>query len=244
VSVPVAWGGRVRCFLSASACPEPGPGESGAFAALGRITAAVLEHADMAARIEPSVRVRTEAMGAAMRQRVEASADAIDERDGYRPGRRLRVAALARQVGERIGMASAELDQLETAARLHNAGKAKLPDVVLAKAGRLEPDERELVALHPEWGAEMLARVPGLGPAAAVVLFHRERPDGSGYPYGLRGDRIPLPSCIIGACDALDAMLSDRPYRMRLEPGMAAGELRAGAARHFDREVVEAVLAA
>jgi HD-GYP domain-containing protein (c-di-GMP phosphodiesterase class II) len=99
------------------------------------------------------------------------------------------------------------------------------------------------VSFHPEWGAELLARVPGLEAVAAIVLFHRERIDGTGYPYGIRGANIPLPSRIIGACDALDAMLSDRPYRMGLEPIVAEGELRAAAASHFDSDVIEAVLA-
>jgi HD-GYP domain-containing protein (c-di-GMP phosphodiesterase class II) len=245
-SVTIEWGGRVRGSLTAE---ESGPPrllekkDLDALAMLGRLTASALEHAEMGSRLEPSMRVRVETMGAAMRERIEASADVIDRRDGYAPGRRQRLAALAREVGGRLGLAPLELDELETAARLHNAGKSKLPDAVLAKRAPLEEDEVDLVSFHPEWGAELLARVPGLASAGAIVLFHRERMDGSGYPYGLRGKRIPLASRIIGACDALDAMLSDRPYRMRLEPLAAQGELRAGAATYFDSDVIEAVLA-
>jgi HD-GYP domain-containing protein (c-di-GMP phosphodiesterase class II) len=245
-SVPIEWAGRMRGSLTAESSGPWRPlekGELDALAMLGRLTAAALEHAEMGSRLEPSMRVRVETMGAAMRERIEASADVIDRRDGYSPGRRQRLAVLAREVGSRLGLPPAELDELEAAAGLHNAGKSKLPDAVLAKRAPLEDDEIELVSLHPEWGAEMLARVPGLASAGAIVLFHRERMDGSGYPYGIRGNNIPLASRIVGACDALDAMLSDRPYRMRLEPLAAQGELRAAAASYFDSEVIEAVLA-
>jgi HD-GYP domain-containing protein (c-di-GMP phosphodiesterase class II) len=245
-SAPVEWAGRVRGSLAVTGAEARGPldkRERDALALLGRLTAAALEHAEMGSRLDPSMRVRVETMGAAMRERIEASADVIDRRDGYAPGRRQRLAELAREVGERLGLPSDELDELELAARLHNAGKSKLPDAVLAKRTSLEPDELDLVSFHPEWGAELLARVPGLAPVGAIVLFHRERVDGSGYPYGLAGDRIPLASRIVGACDALDAMLSDRPYRVRLEPLAAEGELRSAAASHFDSDVIEAVLA-
>lgn len=245
-SVPIEWAGRVRGALSAVS-EEPGrvveATELAAVATLGRLTAAALEHADMGARLEPSMRVRVEAMSAAMMNRIEASADVIDMRDGYAPGRRKRLGALARQVGERLGLPRSELDELDVAARLHNTGKYKLPDAVLAKPRPLEQEERQLVTFHPEWGAEALARVPGLEAVAAIVLLHRERVDGTGYPYGLTGAHIPLASRIIGACDAMDAMLSDRPYRMRLEPIAAEGELRAGAESYFDEEIIEAVLA-
>jgi HD-GYP domain-containing protein (c-di-GMP phosphodiesterase class II) len=152
------------------------------------------------------------------------------------------VGALARQVGERLGLPRAELEELELAGRLHNAGKYKVPDAVLSKPHPLEQEERQLVTFHPEWGAEALARVPGLEAVAAIVLFHRERVDGTGYPYGLKGEHIPLASRVVGACDAMDAMLSDRPYRMRLEPIVAEGELRAGAQSYYDEDIIEAVL--
>jgi HD-GYP domain-containing protein (c-di-GMP phosphodiesterase class II) len=245
-SVPIEWAGRLRGSLTAESNGSQRrleKGELDAFAMLGRLTAAAFEHAEMGSRLEPSLRVRVETMGAAMRDRIEASADVIDGRDGYAPGRRQRLAALAREVGSRLGLPEAELGELETAARLHNAGKSKLPDAVLAKRAPLENDEVELVSFHPEWGAELLARVPGLASAGAIVLFHRERMDGSGYPYGLRGTSIPLASRIVGTCDALDAMLSDRPYRMRLERRAAQGELRDAAASYFDSDVIEAVLA-
>jgi HD-GYP domain-containing protein (c-di-GMP phosphodiesterase class II) len=245
-SVSIEWGGRMRGSLTAEDSHPVRALEKkdlDALAMVGRLTAAALEHAEMGSRLEPNLRARVDSMGAAMRERIEASADVIDRRDGYAPGRRQRLAALAREVGGRLGLPPDELDELETAARLHNAGKSKLPDAVLAKRAALEAAEVELVSLHPEWGAELLARVPGLASAGAIVLFHRERMDGSGYPYGIRGTRIPLASRIVGACDALDAMLSDRPYRMRLERGAAQGELRDAAASYFDADVIEAVLA-
>jgi HD-GYP domain-containing protein (c-di-GMP phosphodiesterase class II) len=246
-SVPIEWAGRVRGALSAVGDVSGesfGHAELAALAMLGRLAAAALEHADMVARLAPNMQAQVGAMDIAMMSRIEASADVIEQRDGYEPGRRRRLAELTRQVGERLGLPARELEELELAARHHNAGKYKLPDTVLSKPDPLDRDERELVTLHPEWGAEALARVPGLEAVAAIVLFHNERLDGSGYPYGLEGARIPLASRIIGACDAIDAMRSDRPYRERLEPVAAEGELRAGSPGRFDRTVVEAVLSA
>jgi HD-GYP domain-containing protein (c-di-GMP phosphodiesterase class II) len=94
---------------------------------------------------------------------------------------------------------------------------------------------------HPVWGAELLACVPGVEAVAGIVRFHHERWDGRGYPDGLSGERIPLASRIIAACDAYHAMTSDRPYRRAMSPEHALDELRANAGSQFDPRVVAAV---
>jgi diguanylate cyclase len=148
-------------------------------------------------------------------------------------------------VGERFGLSPAALAEIELAALLHDIGKVRVPDSILNKPGALTEDERAVMNRHPVWGAELLARVPGLEPVATIVRFHHERWNGGGYPAGLAGTRIPLTSRIIAVCDAHHAMTSDRPYRAALSQAHALAELRAGAGTQFDPVVVadlEAVL--
>jgi HD-GYP domain-containing protein (c-di-GMP phosphodiesterase class II) len=113
---------------------------------------------------------------------------------------------------------------------------------VLQKPGPLNNHEWQLMACHVEWGAELLRHLPDCEPIARMVRHHHERFDGSGYPDGLKGDRIPLASRVIAACDAYGAMVSDRPYRRALSPARALAELRDGAGGQFDPDVVTAVL--
>jgi HD-GYP domain-containing protein (c-di-GMP phosphodiesterase class II) len=148
---------------------------------------------------------------------------------------------MARRVGERVGMPDEDLGLLEYAARLHDVGKLGVPDAILQKPGPLDEDEWVVMRRHPEWGAEMIAQVPGLEDLASLVVAHHERWDGSGYPHGLSGDRIPLASRVISACDAFEAMVSRRPYREPLSVEEAVAELVAGAGTQFDPEVIRAV---
>jgi HD-GYP domain-containing protein (c-di-GMP phosphodiesterase class II) len=198
------------------------------------------ELADLAsaALIERDLRARAEAVldaGAAMLAR------AVDIRDDYTGRHSAQVGILARRVGERIGMPEEELGLLQHAARLHDVGKLSVPDAILQKPGPLDADEWAVMRRHPEWGAEMIAQVPGLEELATLVVSHHERWDGAGYPSGLAGERIPLASRVIAACDAFEAMVSRRPYRAPLSVEEALAELVAAAGTQFDPEVVAAV---
>jgi HD-GYP domain-containing protein (c-di-GMP phosphodiesterase class II) len=113
---------------------------------------------------------------------------------------------------------------------------------VLNKPGPLEPHESEVIRCHAAWGSETLARIPGLEAVATIVRFHHERWDGTGYPDGLSGGRIPLASRIIAVCDAYGAMTSDRPYRAALRADVALSEIRTGSGSQFDPDVVYALI--
>jgi HD-GYP domain-containing protein (c-di-GMP phosphodiesterase class II) len=132
--------------------------------------------------------------------------------------------------------------ELEFAARLHDVGKIQVPDAVLNKPGPLDSDESDVIRSHAAWGAATLSRIPGLEAVATLVRFHHERWDGSGYPDGLSGGRIPLGSRIISVCDAYGAMTCDRPYRGAMDSRDALREIRAGAGSQFDPAVVAALL--
>jgi len=172
---------------------------------------------------------------------VSMLARAVDIRDDYTGRHSVQVGELARRVGVRIGMAEADLGMLEYAARLHDLGKLSVPDSILQKPGPLDEDEWAVMRRHPQWGAEMIAQVPGLEELATLVVAHHERWDGSGYPNGLAGEGIPLASRVISACDAFEAMVTRRPYRAPLTVDEALAELVAAAGTQFDPDVVAAV---
>ena len=120
-------------------------------------------------------------------------------------------------------------------------GKIRVPPAILGKPGSLTDHELEIMRLHPLWGAEIVAGIPGLQAVALLVRLHHERLDGCGYPVGLPGARIPLASRIVSACDAYGAMIDDRPYRSGLKPEDGIAELRRCAGTQFDPSVVEAL---
>jgi putative nucleotidyltransferase with HDIG domain len=166
---------------------------------------------------------------------------AVADGDTYRHS--LEVAATATVVGRRLGLAPAELVEVELGALLHDVGKLRLPPHILGKPGRLTEDECRLVRLHPEWGAEMVGRIPGLEAVALIVRLHHERPDGTGYPHGLSRERIPVASRIVSVCDAYGAMTKRRPYREPLDVDAALLELERHAGTQFDPQAVQALAA-
>ena len=169
-------------------------------------------------------------------------AGAVEMRDAYTGEHSQAVVRLARRVGEKLGLTEKELSELEIGARLHDVGKIGIPDAVLRKNGPLDGAEWEIMRSHPEWGAELVDRVPGLEHVSQIVRHAHERWDGDGYPDRLHCTDIPLESRIIFACDAYHAMTSDRPYRDALRPSIAVSELRDGAGGQFDPDVVNVLV--
>jgi HD-GYP domain-containing protein (c-di-GMP phosphodiesterase class II) len=172
---------------------------------------------------------------------VDALATALSVWDGQTREHSDTVVDLARLTGARMGLDKVELLELELAALLHDVGKLRVPREVLRKPARLSESERRLMRNHPVWGAELVSGVPGLQAVALIVRHHHERVDGSGYPAGLSGVRIPVASRIMAVCDAYGAMTEARPYRAERLPHEALEELRHQAGSQFDPAVVEAL---
>jgi putative nucleotidyltransferase with HDIG domain len=228
--LPLRTNGRVRGVLSLGTADSPVRAEP-----LEEITNAL---AHVLAQSEASRRLaRTVQAG------IEALASLLDLRDGYAARDAGEIAELACSVGRRLGGDEETLTTLSIAGKLHDIGKIGVPDRILSKPGRLDPDERAIMERHAVWGAETLGRIPGFDPVAEIVRSHHERWDGQGYPAGLAGEDIPLPARIIGACEAYRAMTSDRPYRGALGPQRAVELLEQGAGSHFDPAVVEHLVA-
>ena len=123
---------------------------------------------------------------------------------------------------------------------LHDIGKIGIPERILVKSGPLNPSEWTVMRTHPVVGAHIVTPIRVLGDAVDVVRFHHERFDGDGYPYGLRGEEIPLAARIFSVVDAFDAITSHRPYRKARDVPEALEELRRCAGSQFDPDVVEA----
>jgi HD-GYP domain-containing protein (c-di-GMP phosphodiesterase class II) len=230
VTVPAVWEGQLRGALVAEA-PDGcrfGGAEVDLLAELATTAGAALGHAE---RREQALR--------SIRTQVRDLVQAIDAHDGYTAGHSEEVVEWSCMVGERLRLSLPDVLELELGALLHDLGKVRLPEAILRKPGALNREERTLVNRHPVWGAEFLERVPGLEPVATIVRFHHERWDGTGYPDGLRRDRIPVASRIIAVCDAYQAMTSHRAYRAALPPAAAASQLCAGAGTQFDPAVVD-----
>ncbi len=174
---------------------------------------------------------------------LRALAAAIDAKDDYTRGHSERVAAIAAELARALGCAAHEVERISTAARMHDIGKIGVPDHLLRGGHALTPAEKAEVARHPTVGAEILLPIHTLADVVPIVRHHHERVDGSGYPAGLRGEAIPFGSRVLAVADALDAMITDRPYRRGMGVDAALAELRQHGGTHFWEPVVEAAWA-
>jgi HD-GYP domain-containing protein (c-di-GMP phosphodiesterase class II) len=168
---------------------------------------------------------------------IEVMEDVIEDLHGHVH----RVSDLAVDLGIGIGLPGDDLDRLALAGVLHDVGKIHLDPKILGKPGPLDDDEFELIRRHPEMGFAMTrnrldARV------AEAILYHHERVDGRGYPFGLEADNIPILSRIVLVADAFDAMTSVRAYQPALPIEFAVQEIRKNAGTQFDTTVVDIFL--
>lgn len=175
-----------------------------------------------------------------MMDALRSLATAIETRDDYTGEHVERVARYAAATGRELGLAGQQLRDLWVGALLHDVGKLGVPDHVLKKPGRLTPEEYEEMKRHPELGAAIMERSSFLRPGLPAVLHHQECWDGSGYPFGLRGEDISLQGRIVAVVDTFDAIISARPYRPGSSPEVAMEEIRRHAGTQFDPAVVEA----
>ncbi|MFN7036907.1 MAG: HD-GYP domain-containing protein [Bellilinea sp.] len=173
---------------------------------------------------------------------VLALAKAQESRDFSTGSHCRRVTRMAEQVALRMGCTFREVQDVRRAALLHDIGKIGIPDQILHKPGPLTEREWAIMRQHPEIGARILRLVHGLSEVARLVLAHHERYDGSGYPYGLSGDSIPLGARILAVVDAFGAMTTDRVYRPALSFRDALAELKRCAGTDFDPKVVDVFL--
>jgi putative nucleotidyltransferase with HDIG domain len=149
------------------------------------------------------------------------------------------VARYSREIAKQLGLSDREQDVVHTAALLHDIGKFIFPDSILFADTKLTKEQFEIVRMHPEQGARLVARIEGYGPVAEIILAHHERIDGRGYPNGLVGEQIPLAARIISVADTYDVMTSRDSYRDPVSSREAIDELRRVSDAQLDAGVVE-----
>ncbi|MFJ4769111.1 HD-GYP domain-containing protein [Streptomyces uncialis] len=181
---------------------------------------------------------------AAHQSTIRALVQAVDLKDGYTRGHSERVGQASVMIARELGMDDNRVETLRFAGILHDVGKLGVPTRLLRKDGPLTPQERRVIELHPEYGHEITRGIGFLGEARAAILHHHERVDGSGYPYGLAGDRIPECARVVAVADAFDAMTSTRSYSRARSVPKAVAELERCAGAHFDPRMVGALVRA
>ena len=186
---------------------------------------------------------------AAYRQGVELLGRIMQEAHPYTHGHLHRVARWARKIAEEMHLPPSSMQHIEDAAILHDIGKVAVDDRVLNKVGKLTEEDWNMIRRHPVTGAELVLKMSVMGKVGHWIRHHHERPDGKGYPDGLRDDAIPIESSIISAVDAFDAMVGgpakedQRPYREPMTQEAAIAELRRHAGTQFHAEVVSVFIA-
>lgn len=171
-----------------------------------------------------------------------AVANAIELRDHYTVGHAWRVTNFAVEMARVLGWSEEKLKECEMGGALHDVGKIGVDDAILHKPGRLDDEEYDRMKVHPERGARMLRDSTFLVSLVPYALYHHERYDGKGYPFGLAGEQIPIEGRLMAVADAFDAMTSSRPYRGSLEPKIAIAEIEGGKGTQFDPMCADALV--
>jgi putative two-component system response regulator len=188
--------------------------------------------------------VRTDQLLATRQQVVQCLGAAAEYKDNETGLHVLRMSHYARLLAQAMGYDDGDLEDIFSAAPMHDVGKIGIPDAILRKPGRLDEDEMRVMRTHPEIGARIIGdHAEGmLAMARRIALYHHEKWDGSGYPQGLAGEAIPLEARIVAVADVFDALTSTRPYKRAWSFDDAVAFLQAESGRHFDPALVEAFL--
>ena len=173
---------------------------------------------------------------------IEAFAKTIDMKDRYTNGHSFRVADYTSMLAKELGYSDEDVIKYHRIALLHDIGKIGVPAAVLNKQGKLTDEEFAIIKSHSSRGYNVLKDISIMPELAIGAAAHHERPDGKGYPKGLKGDEIPRVAQIIAVADTFDAMYSDRPYRKRMNFEKAVSIIRDGAGTQLEKDVVEAFL--
>jgi len=173
---------------------------------------------------------------------IEVLSDALDLKDAETEGHSRRVTAYTIAIARQMGLSKEEIRVIAQGALLHDIGKLAIPDRILLKPSKLTEEEMATMREHCYLGYKIIKDIPFLAGAAEIVYSHQERYDGTGYPRGLKGEKIPLGARMFSIADTLDAMTVDRPYRLAQSFEAARKEIKDWSGRQFDPEIVKVFL--
>ncbi len=203
---------------------------------LGILTTVIVE-----VRLKP-MKMESEADKSIILQTMQTFSNFIDTKDPNTKGHSTRVAYYSKELAKQLRLPNRDVELIYYIALMHDIGKIYIPDEILNKPGKLTPDERAIIETHAAKGAEILKDFTAIEGIADGARYHHEHYDGSGYPKGLAGEKIPFLARIICVADSYDAMSSDRCYRPRLKKSEIISELKKNSGTQFDPEVVECML--
>lgn len=200
-----------------------------------------VDRIELVARVKSALRLKRvyDSLDSA-EQVIFALAAAVEAKDPFTQAHTQRVAESARHVGVCLGLGETEREALYRGGVIHDIGKIGVPDAILLKPGPLDAAELTAMHLHPIIGATIVAPLRSAAQVVPIIRHHHERFDGTGYPDRLRGEAIPQLARIVAVCDAYDALVNDRPYRLRRTQAEAIAILRSGSGGQWDPRVVEA----
>ncbi|WP_440876593.1 HD-GYP domain-containing protein [Thalassotalea sp. PLHSN55] len=199
---------------------------------------------DQARHLEQLVEQRTQELNDTRLEIIRRLGRAAEYKDNETGMHVIRMSWFAKFIAEELGMEPKWCELLYNAAPMHDIGKIGIPDSVLLKPGKLDPDEWEIMKKHSEYGAKIIGEhsFPLFQMAQELALYHHEKWDGSGYPYGLKDTDIPLTARIVAVADVFDALTSERPYKKAWSEEKALDLLKSESGKHFDPNIVEKFL--
>lgn len=173
---------------------------------------------------------------------VKTLSAALDARDHYTVRHSERISNSCRLIAEKLGLSNKEIENVVMGALLHDIGKIGISDGILGKPGRLTPEEFDKVKKHPLISENILSPIAELKGSLKAIRNHHEHYDGTGYPDGLKGNKIHIGARILAICDAYDAMISERPYRKSMSVEQAVEELKKNSGTQFDPHITEIMI--
>lgn len=202
------------------------------FSAIGNTAALAVSNAQLVTELQNSYDLTLEALSAA-----------LDLRDRETEGHSRRVVEYTTRLAEEMGLEKDVIKNIRRGALIHDIGKIGVPDAILHKPGALDGDERRIIERHPQLGYNMLVGIPYLREEIQIVVCHQEKWDGTGYPFGLRGEEIAIGARLFAIADTFDALTSDRPYRKGQSYEVSRKLIEEESGKQFDPQAVAAFLA-
>ena len=221
-----------RVILETSGVPFLAP--DGTLLGYRGIDRDITERKQVAKQLQQSLKK----LGRTMEATIQAISTTIETRDPYTAGHQRRVTQLAGVIARDMSLPSAQIAGIRVAGLLHDIGKISVPTEILSKPGLLSDVEMSMIRTHPKIGYDILKNIEFEWPVAHIVIQHHERLDGSGYPSGIRGEKILLEARILAVADVVEAMSSHRPYRPAVGTEKALEEIARGDGTLYDPRVV------